>query len=291
MKVSEIKVKTILSKLRESDSLFGNQYSMNVYRGCSHSCIYCDSRSDCYQLGSLDDIRIKVNAPELLAKALSSLKTKGTIGTGSMNDPYMPVENKYELTKKCLEIINHYQFPVHVMTKSNLVCRDIEILKQISKVYAAVSITITSFDDNLSKIIEPNAPPSTERFNAIKSLSDAGIYCGISLMPILPYINDTEENLYEILRRAKESGAKYILPIFGLTQRKGQKEYFHEKLREINANLPKMYQKQFGDKYYCPSPNYQSLEKFFMDSAKKIGIPLFMNHYKGVSKPTQLDLF
>lgn len=291
MNVREINVKTILSKLRDNDTFFGNKYSMNVYRGCSHSCIYCDSRSDCYQLGSLDDIRIKMNAPELLVKSLSTLKTKGTIGTGSMNDPYMHVEKKYELTKKCLEIINHYQFPVHIMTKSTLVCRDIEILKKISKIYTAVSITITTFDDNLSKVIEPNAPSSSKRFNAIKELSDAGIYCGISLMPILPYINDTEENFHEILKRAKESGAKYILPIFGLTQRKGQREYFHEKLREINSNLPILYQKQFGDNYYCPSPKYLELEKFFRNSAEKFGIPLSMNHYQSVSKSKQLDLF
>lgn len=293
MEITEIKAKTILSKLRfENDTFFGSKYNMNVYRGCTHACIYCDSRSECYQLGALDYLRVKINAPELLAKELSSKKVKGTIGTGSMNDPYMPIEAKLKIIRQCLDIIRYYAFPVHVMTKSTLVCRDIDILHQISKrSYAAVSITITTADDGLSKIIEPGAPPSSLRFKAIKELSDAGIYCGISFMPVLPYINDTLENYQQIIEKASNSGAKYILAVHGLTQRKGQREYFHEKLREINPDLQKKYEKQFGKNYYCLSPKYNELNQLFIQECQKFGIDTKMKHYKSQNESLQYDLF
>src|SRR5204862_216106 len=157
--------KTILSSIKPgADTWFGLRYNMNLYRGCQHGCIYCDSRSDCYKLGDLSDIRIKENALQLLEKELKGKRERGTIGFGSMNDPYMPIEKETELTHNALKIVNRYRFPVHIITKSNLVTRDIDLLKETGKVYAAISITITTVDDKLSKIIEPGAPTSSQRF-------------------------------------------------------------------------------------------------------------------------------
>jgi len=172
--IEEIQAKSILSRIK-NDSYFGLSYNMNLYRGCQHACIYCDSRSTCYQLGDLSHIRYKGNAIELLNKELYRKRLKGTIGFGSMNDPYMPVERKMQLTRKALEVVKQYRFPVHIITKSNLVTRDIDYLKQISKIYAAISFTITTVDDELARIIEPNAPLPSKRFEALKLLSENNI--------------------------------------------------------------------------------------------------------------------
>ena len=209
---NSIEAKSILSKLKGNDTFFGLSYNMNLYRGCQHGCIYCDTRSECYGIVDIDTISVKGNALELLAKALrSKRKTKGTIGTGSMNDPYMPLERELELTRSALQTIATAKYPVHIITKSNLVARDADILQEIAKTYAAVSITITADDDNLAKAIEPCALPSSERFKAMEKLSKAGIYTGVTLMPLLPFINDTTENLENIVKKAKDAGASYIL--------------------------------------------------------------------------------
>ena len=164
-------------------------------------------------------IRIKKNALDLLDKSLRTLRTRGTIGTGSMNDPYMPTESKEKLTKRALDIIAKYRYPVHILTKSDLVLRDIDIIKAISKQYAAVSFTITTPNDELAKKIEPAAPDATERFKALNNLSKEGIYAGVVLTPVLPYITDTEENIRKLIVRAFDNGAKYILAWMGMTQR------------------------------------------------------------------------
>ncbi|HCO67056.1 MAG TPA: radical SAM protein, partial [Dysgonomonas sp.] len=171
--VQYIEAKSILSKLKGKDSLFGLTYNMNLYRGCQHACIYCDTRSECYGVGDISTISVKKNALELLNKELSSKrKNKGTIGTGSMNDPYMPVEKELGISRKALEIIAYYKFPVHIITKSCLVERDTDVLQDISKIYSAISFTITTSDDSLSKKIEPHAPKTSERFKSIKALAD-----------------------------------------------------------------------------------------------------------------------
>jgi DNA repair photolyase len=212
--IRKIQAKTVLSKVKGNDNWFGLTYNMNLYRGCQHACIYCDSRSTCYQLGDLSDIRYKENAIEILTKELRSKKVRGTIGFGSMNDPYMPVERKMGLTRNALKVVSYYKFPVHIITKSNLVIRDIDLLKEISKIYAAISFTITTADDELAKKIEPAAPSPSERFEAIRELNKKGIYAGITLMPVLPYINDTEQHIQLLMDKAIESGAKYIIPFF-----------------------------------------------------------------------------
>lgn len=279
--VQYIEAKSILSKLKGKDSLFGLTYNMNLYRGCQHACIYCDTRSECYGVGDISTISVKKNALELLSKELpSKRKNKGTIGTGSMNDPYMPVEKELCITRKALEIVARYKFPVHIITKSCLVERDTDVLQEISKTYSAVSFTITTSDDLLSKKIEPFAPESSERFKSIKALADKGIYTGITLMPILPYINDTKENISDIVKRAKDCGASYILPMFGVTLRKGSRDYFYNQLDSNFPGMKERYQTRFGEQYICPSPNERILWETFMEQASKLNIETKMKFYQ-----------
>jgi len=279
--VRYIEAKTILSKLREKDSLFGLTYNMNLYRGCQHGCIYCDTRSECYGIKDISGISVKKNALELLRKELrTKRKNKGTIGTGSMNDPYMPIEKELQLTRNALAIVAQEKFPVHIITKSDLVARDIDLLQEISKVYAAVSFTITTTNDALSGKIEPQAPKSSERFKAMERLAGKGIYTGITLMPVLPFINDTKENIETLVKRAKNAGASYVLPIFGVTLRKGSREYFYKMLENNFPSLKRRYEISFGEKYICNSPDYKTLNHTFKALAKELGMKRKMQFYQ-----------
>ena len=279
--VQYIETKSILSKLRDKDTWFGIGYNMNLYRGCQHGCIYCDTRSECYGINDISVISVKKNALDLLPEELiSKRKNKMTVGTGSMNDPYMPIEKELQMTRKAMQIIAHHKFPVHVITKSNAVERDTDILQDISRVYAAVSFTVTSAEDALAQKIEPNAPPTSERWKAMKSLAEKGIYTGVTLMPVLPLINDTRENITAIVTQAKDSGASYILPMFGLTLRKGSREYFYSALDRHFAGFRTQYQSRFGERYECFSPNYKALNEIFQEQCVKLGIEMRMRFYQ-----------
>lgn len=285
-----IDAKTILSTVKaKPDTYFGLSYNMNLYRGCQHGCIYCDSRSECYKLGDLSDIRIKKDAIQILERELRSKRIKGTVGFGSMNDCYMPVEREHQLTRKALQLMVKHKFPVHIITKSDLVTRDADLLKEISKVYAAVSVTITTTDDELSKIIEPNAPVSSKRFEALKQLSAKGIYCGITFMPVLPHITDTKANITEMVNRAADCGVKYILPAFGLTIRDGQREYLYQQFDKHFPSLREKYIAEFGNNYNCPSPKSNELYGLFHNLCKEKGISTQMNFYRPM-QPIQQKL-
>lgn len=285
-----IEAKTILSHVKNKpDPYFGLSYNMNLYRGCQHGCIYCDSRSECYQLGDLSDIRIKKDAIQTLERELKSKRVRGTVGFGSMNDCYMPIEQEYQLTRKALELMVKYRLPVHIISKSNLVTRDIDLLKEISKTYAAVSLTITTTNDELSKIIEPHAPPSSKRFEALKQLASEGIYCGITFMPVLPYINDTEENVVDIAQQAADCGANYILASFGLTMRDGQREHLYQQFDKYFPNLRERYSTEFGNNYSCPSANSADLNKTLYFQCRQKHISTQMNFYKP-NQPIQQKL-
>ncbi len=287
----EIKAKSILGiGSPEGDPWFGTSYTLNIYRGCSHGCIYCDSRSTCYHIDDFDNIQIKSNAPELLHQALKSKKRKGTIGFGGMNDCYMPIEKDKELTREALKIIAYHKFPVHIITKSDLVLRDIDLLKEISKVYAAVSLTITSADDELSKKLEPFAPASSDRFKAIKELRKAGIYAGMTLMPVLPFITDTKENIEELISKASDSQAAYIIASMGMTNREGQREYFYQQLDKIFPDVKEKYIETYGDQYGCGVPNHKQLQALFTHLCQENSIPTKMKFYTPL-KDQQLNLF
>jgi len=286
-----IESKSILSRLKDApDPYFGITYSMNLYRGCQHQCIYCDSRSKVYGVGDLANIRIKKNALGLLVKALTRNLIKATIGTGSMNDPYMPIEKSEELTRKALEKIAIRHFPVHIITKSDLVIRDIDIIKDIGKLYAAVSVTITTADDELSKKIEPGATVSSKRFKALEQLAKLKIYSGIVLTPVLPYLTDNEENIRGIVQRAKDAGVSYIICWMGITQREGQREYFHSKLDEHFPGIRQKYEQQFGNNYECAANDSERLYNKYLELMLKLNIPTQMEHFTD-RKPVQLDLF
>lgn len=290
--IIKIQAKTILSAVKNApDPYFGSYYNMNLYRGCQHGCIYCDTRSSCYGIGDLSNIRIKENAMDLLKSELKKKKKKGTITFGSMNDPYMPIEKEIMLARKALKLIARFKFGVHIITKSDLVVRDIDLLKEISKVYTAVSFTITTIDDTLAEKIEPNAPASSKRFNAIKELSSNGIYAGITLMPTLPYLTDSVENIVSIVKKAKQCGVKYILFWPGMTLRDFCRDYYYKKLDENFPGLKQKYIQSYGNRYGCDSLNAKKLKQAFYAECKKRGIATKIKIYKENPKKTQTKLF
>jgi DNA repair photolyase len=271
--IREIGARTIIHRVSGIDTYFGLDYGMNLYRGCQHRCIYCDSRSLCYGIEDFDgEILIKKDAIDLLRDELSRKRKKGIIGTGSMHDAYMPLEAKVRLTQRALEAIADYGFGVHVVTKSDLVLRDVPILKIARFHTAAVSLTITTTDDELSKKLEPGAPPSSARFRALQRLCDAGLETRIALMPTLPFIEDTQENIVAIVEEAHRCGVKAIVPWFGMSMRDRQRSHFYKKLDELFPGLKTRYIEAYGEAYNCPSPNADALYKRFHELCGKYGI-------------------
>jgi DNA repair photolyase len=288
--IKDVTAKTLLNTVRQPDDWFGLKYNMNLYRGCQHQCIYCDSRSACYQIENFSDILVKANAIELLRSELSRKRVKGTIGTGSMNDPYMPVEAQRELTRKALRVIAGYRFPVHIITKSDLVLRDLDILQEINQVYAAVSITITTADDVLGKKIEPGAPTVSARFKALQILVENGITAGVTLMPVLPFLEDNLENIHQIVLQAHQAGAKYMIPSFGMTLRDRQRDYYFQKLDLLFPGLRGKYKRKFGFQYQASANNYNELERSFRQWCQDLGIATWMPQYSP-PQVNQMPLF
>ena len=260
-----VKVKGILS----------SQNGMNLYRGCTHGCIYCDSRSSCYRMDhAFEDIEVKENALELLEDALRRKRKRCMIGTGSMSDPYIPLELKTEYTRKALLIIEQYGCGVALQTKSDLVLRDLDILKRINeKTKAVVQMTLTTADENLCRIIEPNVCPTKERFEALKTLRDNGIPTVVWLCPILPYINDTPENIASILQMCIEAQVRGVICFgMGLTLRDGSREYFYRQLDRHFPGLKERYIREYGDRYEVPSPRSDELMRLFHQTCGQNGI-------------------
>ena len=236
--------------------------SMNVYRGCSHGCIYCDSRSKCYRMDhDFEDIEVKANAIELLEDKLRSKRKKAMIATGSMSDPYMPLEKTLNLTRKALGVIHRYGFGVTVTTKSDLVLRDLSLYKRINqKAKAVVQMTLTTYDESLCGILEPNVSTTHERFQALKAFRDNNIDTVVWLDPFLPFINDTFENIEGLMEYCVEAEVKGIICFgIGLTLREGNREYFYQKLDEHFPGLKARYMRTYGSSYEVRSPNHQVL--------------------------------
>ncbi|PKO15790.1 MAG: radical SAM protein [Chloroflexi bacterium HGW-Chloroflexi-10] len=290
--IKEIQAKQLLSHSKGPDPWFGIQYTMNLYRGCPHQCIYCDSRSECYQIENFADVLVKTNALELLPKELAGKRTKGTIGTGSMNDPYSPVEKKYNLLGRALKIISQFGFPVHVLTKSDLVVRDMEILQEIDqKTQALVTFTITTHDDNLGKKVEPGAPLVSSRYAAMEKFARRGLRTGISLMPVLPFIEDNWDNIREIVYRARDAGASYIIASFGMTQRKGQQEYYYRKLDELFPGVRQQHHNRFRNDYICPANQANQLCEQYEKLCQQVGIAIKVPIYHALPPAKQLSFF
>lgn len=291
-----IPAKTIISNYIDNSSWFGENYNMNIYKGCCHGCIYCDSRSECYGIENFDEVRAKENAAVLIERELKSKRHKGVVGTGAMSDPYNIFEKEYKLTRKALELINLYRFGVSIATKSDLILRDIDLIKQISlHSPVLVKITITTSDDELCKKIEPGAAVSSDRFEVIKRLSQSGIFAGILLMPVLPFIEDNPENIASIIRLAHESGAKFIYPAFGVTLRQNQREWYYRKLDELFATVRDKYVRHYGNAYECRSLKAKELWELFEYECNKNNILYKMEdiikNYKSGYGNVQISLF
>lgn len=268
-----IKTKTILTKVNYGKDWYGIDYNMNLYKGCCHGCIYCDSRSNCYQIDDFDVVRGKENAMEILEQELSKKRQKGVVGIGSMSDTYNPYEKQYLQTRKALELISKYGFGVSIDTKSDLILRDVDILKEInSKNSVIIKFTITTPNDSLSKIIEPNVCESSKRLKAIQELSSNGLFVGIMMNPVLPFITDNEEDIKTLVRLAYEHGAKFIQTFMGMTLRENQRDYYYQKLDKHFSELKDKYILTYGDSYNCSVPNYKYLFKVFASECEKYGL-------------------
>lgn len=250
-------------------------YGMNIYRGCSHGCIYCDSRSKCYQFTHpFEDIEVKQNAPELLEKALRSKKKKCMIGTGAMSDPYMHCEEKLRLTRRCLEIIQKYGFGAAIQTKSDRVLQDIDLLDEINRsAKCVVQITLTTYDDYLCSILEPNVCNTKRRIEVLEKMQKRGIPTIVWLTPILPFINDNEDNVASIMSECARTGVKGVIDFgMGLTLREGDREYYYAALDKHFPGLKQRYIRTYRNSYELPSPNAKELTAIYKRICKENGI-------------------
>lgn len=266
----EVNVKGILSV----------KNGMNIYRGCLHGCIYCDSRSLCYQMKhKFEDVEVKANAVGLLENTLRRKRNKCMIGTGAMSDPYMPIEEKLGNMRKCLEEIERYGFGVTMITKSTKVLRDLDLLKKINeKSKCVVQMTLTTYDEYLCRIVEPNVETTYERVRALEILHDNGIPTVVWLCPILPFINDTEENIRGILDYCVRAKVKGIINFdMGVTLRDGNREYFYKKLDEHFPGLKEKYIRMYGNSYQLSSPNSRQLNMIYKSECIKNGIMCDVN--------------
>ncbi len=255
--------------------ILSSQNGMNLYRGCMHGCIYCDSRSKCYRMEhDFEDIEIKENAVELLEAALRRKRKKCMIGTGAMTDPYIPLELKTEYMRKSLELIYNYGFGVTVHTKSDRILRDLDLLRKINdKTKCVVQMTLTTYDETMCRKIEPNVCTTAQRVKVLKTLRKEGIPTVVWLDPILPYINDTEENIAGILNYCAEAKVYGIICFeMGLTLREGNREYFYKCLDRIFPGLKARYIREYGNSYEVTSPHNSELMEFFHKRCSESGI-------------------
>lgn len=255
--------------------ILSSKNGMNLYRGCSHGCIYCDSRSKCYHMKhAFEDIEVKENAIVLLEKALKHKRKKCMIGTGAMTDPYIPLEMEIENVRKALCLIDKYGFGFTAITKSDRILRDMDLLRKINeKTKCVVQMTMTTYDEALCRKIEPNVSTTKERFEVLKKLRDAGIPAVVWLTPILPFINDTEDNISGLLDMCAEAKVRGIICFgMGLTLREGNREYFYEQLDRLFPGLKEKYIKTYQNRYVAESPDNRRLMKLFYEKCSKNGI-------------------
>ncbi len=287
--------KTIVTRTRDT-AWFGCDYNMNIYRGCSHGCIYCDSRSSCYGIADFDTVHAKADALRIIRDDLRRKVRRGVVATGAMSDPYNPQEEAHQLTRHALELLAAYGFGVAIATKSTLITRDLDILQEIKRFMPVLAkLTITTTDDALARRIEPGAPPPSARLSALHALTDAGIFSGILLMPVLPFLTDSTAQVLSVVEAAARVGARFIYPAFGMTLRSGMREYFYAKLDAQFPGLREQYERQYGSRYFCPAPRAKQLWSAFAAACDKHGIlyqmPDIIRAYKLGYDYEQLTLF
>ena len=265
----------------KSTAWFGTDHTVNLYRGCCHGCLYCDSRSDCYRNPDFDRVTAKSDALRILRDELARKVRPAFIAMGAMSDPYNPFEEELLLTRHALELIDAYDCGVSVDTKSDLIVRDIDLYQSIQAHSPVIcKLTVTTVDEDLAAKVEPRAPSPAQRLAAIRSLAQAGLFCGVLLMPVLPFLEDRPEQVLSVVDRSADAGAKFIYPGFGVTMRQGQREYF---LRELDRAFPgehlsRRYLARYGDRYRCPSPRARELWEVFAARCRERGLLYQMPH-------------
>ena len=265
----------------KSTAWFGTDHTVNLYRGCCHGCLYCDSRSDCYRNPDFDRVTAKSNALRILRDELARKVRPAFIAMGAMSDPYNPFEEELLLTRHALELIDAYDCGVSVDTKSDLIVRDIDLYQSIQAHSPVIcKLTVTTVDEDLAAKVEPRAPSPARRLAAVRSLAQAGLFCGVLLMPVLPFLEDRPEQVLSVVDRAADVGAKFIYSGFGVTMRQGQREYF---LRELDRAFPgehlsRRYLARYGDRYRCPSPRARELWEVFAARCRERGLLYQMPH-------------
>ncbi|MHC5217652.1 SPL family radical SAM protein [Enterococcus sp. LJL128] len=290
MNSKTVEARQMLIKTKTTD-WFGTEYTMNMYRGCDHGCIYCDSRSECYQIENFDSVVYKENGLVLLNQELQSKRKKGIVGFGAASDAYNHLDKKIGLTKKVLTLLDQHGFGISLATKSALLTRDIAEYKQI-QVHSPVNLGF-SFSTSIDRVaakIERHVSLPSERFQAIEACKDNGLYCGILLMPVLPYITDSWKLMADLIMKAHEVQADYIYPMFGMTLRDRQKEHYFNALQKISKPIADQYEKNYKNTYFFPAENYEQLSYNFKNLCTKLGIVYEMSEIiTNYQKPYQIE--
>lgn len=286
---------------KEVKAILSPQNGMNLYRGCTHGCIYCDSRSKCYRMNhDFEDIEVKAKAEELLEHTLKRKRSKGMITTGSMTDPYVPIEKELQVTRRCLNQIERFDFGLTIQTKSNLIMRDIDILDKINrKTKCVVAMTLTTYDEDLCRKLEPNVCTTKERFEVLMAMKERGIPTIVWMTPILPFINDTMENIQGLMEYCIQSGVYGIMHDgMSMTLRDGSREYFYAQLDKLFPGMKERYMEFYGASSELESPNKQELMQYFRQTCDEHGIVhdreelfRYMREYKNKTIGTQMTIF
>ncbi len=274
-RVETFPAKRLLTPVRYGEGFFPAEYTMNLYRGCNHGCLYCDTRSDCYRIDRFDQVRHKENCLAMLERELQSKRKAGTVLLGAASDGYNALEKQLGLTRQALLLLKRYGFGAGICTKGALVARDAELLGEMGKQAPAyVTFSITTADEGLCGLLEPGAPSTSRRFGAMKELARAGVFTGTWMNPMVPFLTDNRENLLAVLERTKESGGRFALCHFGMTLRSGNREYFYAALeREPRfAGVKERFVKAFGLDYFCPSPRAGELYPLFQEACERLGL-------------------
>ena len=263
----------------KSTEWFGTDHTMNLYRGCCHGCLYCDSRSSCYQNPDFDRVTAKADALRILRDDLARKAKPAFITMGSMSDPYNPFERELQLTRHALELIDAYQCGVAAATKSDLITRDIDLYQLIQEHSPVIcKLTITTTDDTLAAKLEPHAPPPSQRLEALEKLSRAAVFAGVLLMPVLPFVEDSSKNVLSVVDRAAQAGARFVYAAFGVTMRDGQRDFFLNGLDRAFPGMGERYRKRYGSRYYCSSPSAKELWALFSARCRELGLLYEMRH-------------
>ena len=287
----EVRAKGILSA----------QNGMNIYRGCTHGCIYCDARSTCYQMQhAFEDIEVKINAPELLEQALRRKRKKCMIGTGAMSDPYLHLEKNLRLTRRCLELIDEYGYGLSIQTKSDMILRDLDLLKRINrKIKCVVQMTLTTYEEDLCRILEPQVCTTKRRIEVLNIMKEEGIPTIVWMTPILPFINDTKENIQHLLEECQKAEVYGIMTFgIGVTLRDGDRQYFYQKLDQHFPGMKERYIRTYGNAYELPVPQEKELMNLVRRECIKAGMEYrtnqlfeYMHRFEDKLAGEQLSLF